>query len=112
MRSKNFIKLNIQSFIILGLGLLTTASCRIKAQEETRSGNIKPNILFIAVDDLRPELGCYGNGVIKSPNTDRLAGEAVLFTRAYCNVPVSGASRASLLTGTRPTSYRFLNFES
>jgi iduronate 2-sulfatase len=112
MRSKSFIKLNIQSSVVLGLGLLTTASCRNKAQEENRSGDIKPNILFIAVDDLRPELGCYGNGVIKSPNIDRLGGEAVLFTRAYCNVPVSGASRASLLTGTRPTSYRFLNFES
>lgn len=73
---------------------------------------MRPNILFIAVDDLRPELGCYGNRIIKSPNIDRLAAESVIFSRAYCNVPVSGASRASLLTGTRPTSYRFLNFEA
>ena len=69
----------------------------------------KPNILFIAVDDLRPELNCYGASQIKSPNLDKLAAEGLVFNRSYCNVPVCGASRASLMTGTRPTRYRFID---
>jgi iduronate 2-sulfatase len=106
---KNF---NYRSSLILGLGVLATSSCQNQNREKYIKGDKRPNILFIAVDDLRPELGCYSNTVISSPNIDRLAGESVIFNRAYCNVPVSGASRASLLTGTRPTNYRFLNFES
>ncbi len=62
----------------------------------------RPNILFIAVDDLRPELGCYGNSIIKSPNIDRLARAGVVFNRAYCQQAVCSPSRSSLLTGTRP----------
>lgn len=60
------------------------------------------NVLFIAVDDLRPELGCYGQSSIHSPNIDRLAGEGLLFERAYCQQAVCSASRTSLLTGLRP----------
>ncbi len=52
------------------------------------------NILFIICDDLRPELNCYGNSMIVSPNIDELANNSVVFNRAYCNIPVSGASRA------------------
>ena len=65
-----------------------------------------PNVLFIAVDDLRPELGCYGRKHVKSPNIDRLAQSGVLFSRAYCQQAVCGASRTSLLTGMRPDSTR------
>lgn len=61
----------------------------------------KPNVLFIAIDDLRPELGCFGAEHIHSPNIDGLAGEGVLFTRAYCQAPHCGPSRSSLLTGMR-----------
>ncbi|MDO5970627.1 sulfatase [Flavivirga aquimarina] len=63
-----------------------------------------PNILFIPVDDLRPELGCYGNKHIKTPNIDKLAKEGVLFNRTYCQQAVCNPSRASLLTGLRPDS--------
>ncbi|MBK8503513.1 MAG: sulfatase-like hydrolase/transferase [Saprospiraceae bacterium] len=69
-----------------------------------------PNILFIAVDDLRPELNCYGQHHIHSPNIDRLASLGTIFKRNYCQVPVCGASRASLLCGVRPTSRRFVDY--
>lgn len=70
----------------------------------------RPNVLFIAVDDLRPELACYGNQHIHSPNIDRLARTGVLFERAYCMVPTCGASRASLMTGIRPARRRFVSY--
>lgn len=72
----------------------------------------KPNVLFIAVDDLRPELNCYGKHQIHSPNIDRIANEGFQFNRAYCNIPVCGASRASILTGTRPTRNRFITYHT
>jgi len=97
---------------ILGLGILAACSFRNREADKGKIEKSQPNILFIAIDDLRPELGCYGNSIIKSPNIDRLAGGSVVFRRAYCNVPVSGASRACLLTGTRPTNYRFLSFDT
>lgn len=68
----------------------------------------KKNVLLIYFDDLRTELNCFGDSSIISPNIDQLAKEGVAFQRAYCNIPVSGASRASLLTGTRPTRNTFM----
>lgn len=66
------------------------------------AGRRKMNVLFIAVDDLRPQLGCYGHKQILSPNIDRLAREGLLFERTYCQQAVCGATRASLLCGARP----------
>ena len=62
----------------------------------------KKNVLFFAVDDLRPELGAYGVDFIKSPHVDDLASKSILFERAYCQIAVCSPSRASLLTGRRP----------
>lgn len=72
----------------------------------------QPNVLFIAIDDLRTELGCYGAPQVKSPNIDKLASEGLVFNRAYCNVPVCGASRASLLTSILPTKTRFIDYKA
>jgi iduronate 2-sulfatase len=66
--------------------------------------NKKPNILFIGIDDLRPELGCYGSDIAVSPNLDKLASDGLLFNNAFCQQAICGPSRASLLTGIRPES--------
>ena len=70
----------------------------------------KPNVLFIAVDDLKPLLGCYGISWIQTPNIDRLAANGTVFTSNHCQVSFCAPSRASLLTGLRPdTNGLFLN---
>jgi iduronate 2-sulfatase len=69
------------------------------------------NILFLAVDDLRPELGCYGHQTVQSPHIDRLASEGLLFGRAYCQQAVCAPSRISLLTGLRPDSTGIYDLE-
>jgi|tagenome__1003787_1003787.scaffolds.fasta_scaffold20963682_2 iduronate 2-sulfatase len=72
----------------------------------------KFNVLFIAVDDLRPELGCYGNSQIKSPNIDALAKQGLQFNRAYCQFALCNPSRASLLTSRRPESIQVYDLET
>ncbi|MEW4527262.1 sulfatase [Maioricimonas sp. JC845] len=76
----------------------------------TAADSSRPNVLFIAIDDLRPQLRCYGEEQMVSPNIDRLAASGVLFEQAYCMVPTCGASRASLMTGLRPSPKRFVNY--
>ena len=71
------------------------------------SGN--PNILLICVDDLRPELGCYGQAHMKTPHLDGLAREGIIFSHHYIQAPTCGPSRYSLLTGLRPRNTQELN---
>ncbi|MEI8044908.1 MAG: sulfatase [Verrucomicrobiota bacterium] len=85
--------------ILLGAIGLVIAALPLGAADAAPS---KPNVLFIVVDDLRPELGCYGRDYIKSPNIDRLAQAGMVFNRAYCQQAVCSPSRSSLMTGTRP----------
>nr|WP_319509524.1 sulfatase [uncultured Draconibacterium sp.] len=92
--------------VIALAGLISFSSCQTKKDSktvETMSG--QPNVLFIAVDDLNTWLGClksYSN--TKTPNMDKLASQGVLFSNAHCQAPLCGPSRASIMTGLRPST--------
>lgn len=90
MKTKRFTKL--KHFCI---GLLLTCTLMVQAQD-------KPNIVFIAVDDLNCDLGVYGNTQIKSPNMDALGNDGMTFLNHHCQQPVCGPSRSSLLSGMTP----------
>ena len=64
------------------------------------------NVLMIAADDLRPQLGCYEQRFMHTPNIDALARSGVQFDKAYCQLAVCAPSRSSLLTGMRPDALR------
>jgi len=70
------------------------------------------NVLFIAVDDLRPEANASGSALIKTPNLDRIAARGTTFDRAYCQQAVCSPSRSSLMTGRRPDATRVWDLET
>jgi arylsulfatase A-like enzyme len=88
-----------QKSLNLALAGLVSVSCF--AQTEKKAPE-KPNILFIAIDDLKPVLGCYGDPIIKTPNIDRIAKNGTVFLQNYVQQAVSGPTRASVMTGMRP----------
>src|SRR5207249_388541 len=94
--------------LAVAAGLCFQAATEIAAAEPAR----KLNVLFIAVDDLRPEMGCYGNRVVKTPNLDRLAARGMVFNHAYCQQAVCSPSRSSLMTGRRPDATRVWDLET
>ena len=81
--------------------VMVFAGCQSGSKAESETAE-KPNVLLICVDDLRPELNCYGAGHIISPHIDALAGESVVFARAYTQQAVCAPSRNTLMTGLRP----------
>ncbi len=88
---------------ILLLFFAGVATCGLKPNM-LQAKDSRPNILFIISDDLNVDLGCYGHHLVKSPNIDRLAAAGVRFERAYCQYPLCGPSRNSMLTGLYPNS--------
>ena len=92
--------MNMQpTVLILAAISVTLSGSPLRAAETPPQ---KPNVLFIVVDDLRPELGCYGKDYIKSPNIDALASVGMVFNRAYCQQAVCSPSRTAVMTGVRP----------
>ena len=79
------------------LTLLAAVSSFVIPHSSLAEGH--PNVLFIAVDDLRPDIGCYGVKHAKTPNIDRLAARGIVFDRAYCAQAVCSPSRTAILTG-------------
>lgn len=88
---------------------ITLVSCKQqKETEEKKETAKKPNILFIAIDDLRPELGAYGSEVAITPHMDALAKNGLLFNNAYCQEAICSPSRASVMTGARPETIKVI----
>lgn len=98
------------SKVIISISTIALVACGSTKSKEDDTSISKLNVLMIAVDDLRPELGCYDSVLVKSPNIDRLASQGVVFSNSFCNIPVCGASRASLMSGIRPTRNRFIRY--
>lgn len=94
---------SIRAILLLALAAIAPA-----AEAETR----KPNVLFIVADDLRGDIGAFGNPAVKTPQLDRLAQRAVRFERAYCQLPWCNPSRVSFLTGLRPDTTRVLDLDT
>ena len=92
---------------ILLIGIVSLPQTII-SQEQSE----KQNILFISIDDFRPKISSYGETKMITPNIDKLASEGLQFNNAYTNIAVCGASRASLMTGIRPSLNRFNDFSS
>ncbi len=97
----------MKSFLHLMLCLAAVGLARAADSSPAR-----PNVLFIAVDDLRPEFGAYGASYVKSPNLDRIAKAGITFYRAYCQQAVCSPTRSSLMTGTRPDTTKVWDLET
>jgi len=108
---------NLKKLAVFTLFLaFTISSCKNKESKEiatnTSINKQKQNILFISIDDFRPKISSYGETKMITPNIDKLASEGLQFNNAYTNVAVCGASRASIMTGIRPSETRFNDYSS
>ncbi|UCG56301.1 MAG: sulfatase [Phycisphaerales bacterium] len=96
MNRREFLKFTTASAVSLALPHVAFSA---------KTGESRPNVLFIAIDDLNDWIGCLGGHPdVKTPNLDRLAQRGVLFTNAHCSAPACNPSRASLMTGILPST--------
>ncbi len=99
-------QLTRRKFIEAGAAAATATSLlpAISCAQPAKPIKKRPNVLFLIVDDLRPQLNCYGHEQMVTPNLDKLAAQGTLFERGYCQQGVCAPSRISLLSGLRPDS--------
>ena len=97
-------KKTIRYSLILIATISIMLSCKQKQKNTIAKTEVKPNVLFVSIDDLRPSLGVYGDSIAITPNIDALAGEGITFRQTFCQSAVCAPSRASLMTGLRPDS--------
>ncbi|WP_276167316.1 sulfatase [Zobellia alginiliquefaciens] len=98
--------MNLRILALIIFGIL--ASCKNEPKNMVEEKVKKPNILFLAIDDLRPELGAYGSQIAITPHIDALADDGLLFNNAYCQQAICSPSRASLMTGARPETIQVI----
>ncbi len=91
------------NFLFCGVNAiaLMPAVASAKPTENKKTDN-RPNVLLIAIDDMKPWIGPYGDPIAKTPAMDRLASRGTTFNNAYCQVALSGPTRSSLMTGLNP----------
>ena len=102
MHASPKMKIKGWSWFTVLCSLAAIGSCLPAEEDQQQQPKKLKNVLFIAVDDLRTELGAYGHSQVVTPNFDSLASKSLVFERAYCQVAVCSPSRTSLLTGRRP----------
>jgi len=105
-------KKEILKFGILLLGVVLIFSCSKKENPQANKSNKKMNILFIAIDDMKPILGAYGDDFAITPAIDKLADQGTVFENNHCQYAVCGPSRASLLSGQRPDQTLILDLKT
>ena len=93
----------VSIFFLLAILLL----CSFKKKDKT-----PPNILWIYVEDISPEIGCYGNAIVRTPHIDELADHGVRFTNIHMPTPVCSPCRSAIITGTMPTTIGVHNHHS
>ena len=95
-----------------GIGIGASALADFFVRSAFAAESERPNILWLDTEDLSPDIGCYGNSLVKTPNIDKLASEGVKFTHAFVTAPVCSASRSAVATGMYQTSIGCHNHRS